>query len=273
MMFRADLHVPFGYGRQLVTLGWLRTWLLEHHHPEFVDRLVAWLDSQDGRVGVGGGWRAGGAQPNKPGFAPEGKSFHQDQNFDDGFCGAAAVDLVVRNGDNVHRAPTWGEVLAQGTVEAARWGVHCNVGVPGQVGSEPWHMQPVELDGWQTWWNQGRPSPVPGYPFPGRYQPTPDDPEPTPTPTPEPILKEDDMTFIQRDPQGRFRIGNDIHQTMYEADDGEVVMWVIRRRQRAGRPLLTQDPKTLDVTEVTELEHIKPYSDKAIRSLGRGGAG
>lgn len=79
--------------------------------------------------------------------------------------------------------------------------------------------------------------------------------------------------FIQLDPQGRYRIGNGIHQTMYEADDHEVVVWAIRRAQRAGRPLLTLDGNTLAVTEVTELAHIKQASDRAIRSLGRGGAG
>lgn len=191
MTYDPKLLVPFGYGTALRTLEQVRAWLLEHHHPEYVERLVAWLSSKGGKIGVGGGWRAGGAQPNKPGFAPEGKSFHQDQNFADGFCGAAAVDLVARNGASVHRAPTWNEVPAQGSAEAKTWGVHCNVGSPGQVGSEPWHIQPIELDGWQTWWNQGRPAPRPNYPFPGRGAPT---PPPPPDPKPEPAPAVDPPT-------------------------------------------------------------------------------
>jgi hypothetical protein len=155
-----DLLTPFGYSRSVKSLRDLRLWLLAHHHPEYVRRLLAWLDAQNGKVGVGGGWRADGTQPTASGFAPEGKSFHQNQQYRDGFIGAAAVDLVVRNGVNVHRAPTWSEVPRQGSIAAQLWGVHCN------IDTEPWHMQPVEIDGWQSWYNAGRPAPRAGYPLP-----------------------------------------------------------------------------------------------------------
>ena len=41
------------------------------------------------------------------------------------------------------------------------YGIHANVGVPGARGSESWHHQPVELDGWDTWVAEG--SAQPGY--------------------------------------------------------------------------------------------------------------
>lgn len=160
MAFDPTLRVPYGYSRTWKTLAELQTWLLVHHHPEYVRRLLAWLSSKGGSIGVGGGWRADGTQPTDPGFAPEGKSFHQNQQYSDGFIGACAVDLVAPDGDNAHRAPYWREVPAQGSPSAATWGVHCN------VGTEPWHMQPVEIDGWQSWKDAGSPAPAPNYPLP-----------------------------------------------------------------------------------------------------------
>jgi hypothetical protein len=141
----------------------MRAWLLVHHHPEFVRRLMAWIESKQGQVGVGGGWRATGAQPARDGFAPEGRSFHQNQTFNDGFIGAAAVDLVARDGPDVnfnHDGVAWSMVPRQGSADAKKWGVHCN------IDSEAWHMQPVEIDGWQSWVNAGRPAPKAGYPIP-----------------------------------------------------------------------------------------------------------
>lgn len=198
LRYRFGLWTPFGYSNAEKKLYDLTTWLLVHYHPEYIRRLVNWLDAQDGAIGVGGGWRAGGAQPDKQGFAEEGRSFHQNQNFNDGFTGAAAVDLVARAtplaismGHNNHRSPRWSEVPAQGSADATKWGVHCNVGTPNQIGSEPWHMQPVippnGLDGWQTWRNLGRPSPARNYPIPNQDEPTP------PDPTPDPPDEDDDM--------------------------------------------------------------------------------
>lgn len=184
---------PIGYRTQLVTMDDLRARHEPRMHPEFARRLFPWIRAQNGLIGIGGGWRATGTQPDQPGFAPEGESFHQSQQFPAGSF-YAAVDLVARNDDGllrrvlgltgskgnpdastlrrlltvakVHRAPTWAEVPAQGSEQAALWGVHCNVGTPGERGSESWHMQPVELDGWGRWVAAGRPDLRVGYPLP-----------------------------------------------------------------------------------------------------------
>lgn len=190
-MFNWSLRVPFQYGNQYISLRELERWLLVHHHPEYVRRLLAWLHFKKGTVGVGGGWRAGGAQPGKPGFAPEGKSFHQDQNYNDGFTGACAVDSVYMDGPDAgdsHDSIAWKEVPIQGSAEAKRWGIHANVGVPGN--GESWHLQPIEIDGWQTWWNQGRPAPVRNYPLPVEH-----DPYYAPPPGGT-LVEEDDMQYL-----------------------------------------------------------------------------
>lgn len=162
MTWRSDLSTPFAYSTAQRTLGWLYPWLMEHHHPEYVRRLMEWLNAQDGLIGVGGGYRY--VQPTGDTFAPSGKSFHQDQHYNDGFVGACAVDLVVRNPGHVHRAPRWDEVPKQGTAESFAWGVHCNVD-QGAI-PEPWHMQPIEIDGWGSWFDKGCPAPRRGYPLP-----------------------------------------------------------------------------------------------------------
>jgi hypothetical protein len=159
--------VPFGYGTERRELADVEDWLLEHHHPEYVRRLVAWLESKDGLIGVGGGWRDDGSQPDKPGFAPEGKSFHQNQRFADGFIGAAAVDVVKASSaaGGVHITVTWGDVPNQGSPDAVCWGVHANVNAGPTP--EPWHIQPVEIDGWDRWMDAGCPPPVADYPISG----------------------------------------------------------------------------------------------------------
>lgn len=142
---------PSGYGTSMVTLDEL---FKKHHeakmHPEYARRLRAWLIAQEGRIGIGGSWRA--SQPPKPGFAPEGKSFHQTQQFASGRIAFCAVDLVHVNRGKNHRAPTWDEVPRKGSQEAKRWGLHCNVTKP----SEPWHIQPIEIDGYGSWVRGGR---------------------------------------------------------------------------------------------------------------------
>lgn len=137
-------------------------------HPEFARRLRAWLISKEGRIGIGGSWRI--TQPAKPGFAPEGKSFHQSQQFPSGLW-FAAVDLVHVNPGKVHRSPTWAEVPKKGTAATKDFGLHCN------VTGEPWHIQPIEIDGWSSW-NQNKVDPVAGYPLLNV----------TPADTPTPIL-------------------------------------------------------------------------------------
>lgn len=174
---------PVGYGNSLVTLDRLFEIHGERMIPQFAERIFPWIEAQNGHIGIGGGYRSFGTQPNRPGFAPEGKSFHQPQfsilhgridgrivaissNGPDGRY--AAVDLVARTpGGKRHRAPYWREVPAQGSDEALRWGVHCN------VSSEPWHMQPLIntstpnlIDGFDSWVRAGKPVPMYDYPIP-----------------------------------------------------------------------------------------------------------
>ena len=156
----AETLYPWGYQRALVTkdrLKQLARWdLLE---AEMGQRFEAWLVSREGRIGVGGAVRF--YQPVADGFAPPGKSFHELQQFVSGLNKYCAFDIVVRNGSNIHRAPRWAEVPQQGTghPDITDYGVHANV--PG----EPWHIQPIEIDGWQTWVNNGRPHPNGNFPI------------------------------------------------------------------------------------------------------------
>jgi len=151
-------------------------------HPEYWRRLANFLIHQGGKFGIGGGWRL--TNPDRPGFAPDGMSFHQSQDFPDVQDDAyAAVDLVVVNPGYKHRAPMWSEVPVQGTQQALNYGVHCNVGKPGEDGSESWHNQPTELDGYRTWVMAGRPGLKPNYNIVlGAPRPTPPQPPTIPNP-------------------------------------------------------------------------------------------
>lgn len=184
---KPEVKYPYGYGTGMMTMKELRDRYEPKMHPEFARRLFNWLEAQGGKFGIGGGWRD--TQPAKPGFAPEGKSFHQYQDFPSGKS-YAAVDLVVDTHGN-HRAPKWGEAPKQGSTEAKKWGVHINVGT--EPTGEPWHMQPVEIDGWATWVNDGRPDLKFAYPIP--------QPELPDLPTPElpPILGVDMNSLVVHD--------------------------------------------------------------------------
>jgi peptidoglycan hydrolase-like protein with peptidoglycan-binding domain len=194
----SSLQVPFGYYTNLIPLGDLNRWLLIHHHPEYVRRLIAWLESKGGYVGVGGGWRS--IQPTKAGAAPEGMSFHQNQKYADGFYGAVAVDLVKKNKavGGRHISPTWADVLPQGSAAAKTWGLHNN------VDGEPWHMQPIEIDGYTSWRNNGRPAPRVGYFLPVDTPPPPPPPPlgPINLPSGSPIIRKGasgpEVTEIQK---------------------------------------------------------------------------
>lgn len=156
----AETLYPTGYGFKFVTLDELfRIHHVDKMHPEYARRLRAWIFDQRGNIGIGGSWRPDGTQPDKPGFAPEGKSFHQYQQFASGLIKFAAVDLVARNGSNVHRSPNWNEVPNQDSNWSKKCGLHAN------VNNEPWHLQAIEIDGYDRWVNKGRPDPVPNYPI------------------------------------------------------------------------------------------------------------
>lgn len=150
-----DLY-PIGYGRELVTIEELKSRYAGRMHPEYSRRLFGWIKSKGGNIGIGSAWRP---TPDPVSEASrQGRSFHQDQKFSSGLFCCSAVDLVARNGSNVHRAPYWSEVPKQGTghPDIVTFGVHCN------VSNEPWHIQCVEMDGYVTWVNAGRQDPPSG---------------------------------------------------------------------------------------------------------------
>lgn len=140
-----------------------------HHpdkiHPEFARRLRAWLISKNGAIGIGGSWRM--TQPTKPGFAPDGRSFHQTQVFASGRAAFCAVDLVHVNNGRAHRSPSWTEVVKQNEPVTKLWGLHCN------VDGEPWHIQPIEIDGYSAWEARGKPDIQLNYPIAGETVPVP----------------------------------------------------------------------------------------------------
>ena len=186
---------PIFYGTRLVTFDVLRNTFEPHMHPEAARRGFNFILHQGGKFGIGGGYRAKGSQPNRPGFAPEGKSFHQDQNFKS-CIGYAAWDMVVVNPGYKHRAPLWEEVPIQGTQLSFDYGWHMNVGGPGVKGSEPWHAQPIELDGWQSWFDSGQNDIKKDYPI-KILSPRPQPPQP-PIPPTQPDTKDFSMIVNSR---------------------------------------------------------------------------
>lgn len=186
---------PIFYGTRLVTWDVLEATFRPYAHPAAWRVLANFLKHQGGKFGIGGGRRLHGAQPDKPGFAPEGKSFHQDQDFPSGRY-YAAWDLVVVNPGYKHRAPRWDEVPVQGTQRAIDYGFHMNVGKPNEKGSESWHGQMVPLDGFGSWVAQGKYDLDYNYPILLRA-PRPQPPQP-PLPPTQPVTKEILVQFTSR---------------------------------------------------------------------------
>ena len=177
-------------------------------HPEAAARGFGFILHQGGKFGIGGGYRRPGTQPNKPGFAPAGQSFHEDQSFPSGRY-YVAWDMVVVNPGYVHRTPRWDEVPVQGSALANDYGWHMNAGTPGSAGSESWHAQPIELDGWQTWVNQGRPDLQIGRPILVNPPKSPVPQPPTPPPATQPVTQGVTVKFTSRNlVEGS--VGNDV---------------------------------------------------------------
>lgn len=151
---------PDGYGTSRITLDQMKARHGPRMHPEFARRFFAYIEAKGGLLGVGGGWRA--TNPDKPGFAPDGRSFHQSQTWASGTVGYAAVDLVVGVTGKVHRSPTWAE-----TTDAPAYGLHTF------ISNEPWHIQPIEIRGWLAWVEAGRRDPNPYFPLPQPPDPNP----------------------------------------------------------------------------------------------------
>jgi hypothetical protein len=192
---------PSGYATSMVTLSQLKARHMNHMHPAFAERLFPWIESQGGFIGIGGGYRV--TQPVKPGFAPPGKSFHEGQRFASGLVAYCAVDLVHVNPGGNHRAPAWAEVPKQGSAWAAAVKVHCN------VTGESWHMQPIEIDGYDSWVAAGRPDP--------KMAP------PPPKPVPIPDFPEVDVKpmYLLRGPSGQM-YATDRERVAYRVDDGDM---------------------------------------------------
>jgi peptidoglycan hydrolase-like protein with peptidoglycan-binding domain len=165
--------------------------------PGTARRFKAYIRSKKGQMGIGGAVRF--VQPDKPGFAKPGMSFHELQTFFDGKKNFAALDLVMRNGEGNHRSPNWSEVPKQGSghPDIAAYGIHAN------VDGEPWHNQAIEVDGWTAWVNGGRKRPSVTFPI---KEATPI-PDPTPPPSvpsgsrvlklTSPTMKGDDVKVVQ----------------------------------------------------------------------------
>lgn len=164
---------PVGYGTTTMSMEVLRARFEGPMHPEYARRLFAWIEHMDGAVGIGSAWRK---NPDPISYASRmGWSFHQDQKFASGFVGIAAIDAVAQDGPDAnfsHDGMTSGLAAT-----AVPFGLHANIGLPGQPGYEAWHIQPLELDGYKSWVARGRPDPVAGFVLPGTPKPTPKPPE------------------------------------------------------------------------------------------------
>lgn len=183
MSFDWNLRVPLGYGSSRVSLRRIEELLeADGYQRASIRRHLALLHARGGDLGVGGRWRT---CPHPVSQASRDcESFHQDQDFADGFRGPAAIDYVWVDGPDAgdaHDGVPVGGVPVQGSAEAAVFGIHANVGTPGQAGFESWHGQPVEIDGWKSATNDGRrPAPAidPLYPLPAEHDPYPPAPPP-----------------------------------------------------------------------------------------------
>lgn len=158
---------PYGYGTGRASLAELQRRYGDKMHPEFARRFWAWLESMDGKIGVGSGWRRTPHDVSRA--SRNGWSLHQDQRYAGGFVGYAAVDLVVgRGGGKAHRSPLPGECST-----AKQYGLH----IP--MTYEPWHIQCIEQRGYWSWRNAGRPDPDPNFLLPStptsRHSPNPEE--------------------------------------------------------------------------------------------------
>lgn len=167
---------PSGYGTGELTLSAL----VDKHlpptvtEPEYRIRLINWLASTKGEIGLGD-ILPRSKDHSVSAASKANKSFHQLQKFTDGTEWACAIDLVVRNPGKGHSSGLvpWDKVPVQGSADAKKWGVHIN------VSGEPWHIQPVEIDGHTSWVSAGRKRPVAGYDIPGEQAPPPPPPAPS----------------------------------------------------------------------------------------------
>jgi hypothetical protein len=179
---------PSGYGTQLLTLDALILRHMTQCEPETVLRVTQLILNFGGILGIGSGVRP--CPSDVSDASRECKSFHQRQVFNDGTVWFCAFDFVYRNPQSTpaaplpHIAPPPGIIPFQDGIRAGlplppstmQTGIHANVGKPGTVGFEPWHGQPSEIDGFDSWHIQGRHRPIPV--LTNYYNSPPEPPEP-----------------------------------------------------------------------------------------------
>lgn len=160
-----DIRYPINYARELVSLDTLIRRELGSALPEYRRRLTNVIIWHQGQMGIGDGWRP--TPSNTSEASKRGESLHQDQTYEDGLEWWSAADMVCRSPiGGVHVAPPLNGLPIQGSEAARIFGIHANVGTPGQGGFESWHAQCTEQDGWLSWVRGGRRYPASHYPFP-----------------------------------------------------------------------------------------------------------
>ena len=161
---RVGMRFPIGYQIEYVGIDELIRREFREVHPAFLQRFIPWLVSHAGRIGVGDA----GPRKNPSNVSPaskRGRSFHQKQRFRSGQLVFAAVDCVTVDGpDGNHNHDGMTAELA---ATAVPFGLHANIGTPGEYGYEAWHLQCAEMDSYAAWLRAGRPDPVMDYPLPG----------------------------------------------------------------------------------------------------------
>jgi hypothetical protein len=149
---------PVGYGTERVSMSGLQTIFGPNMHPEFARRLWAWLESEQGRIGIGSGYRSTALQArlfasNPRRFARPGSSFHESHTWGGTVTGYAAVDLVAASlPPRAHRSPTWAEGDS-----AKKYGLHAFIR-RNEPRGEPWHLQFVETRSASAWKSAGSPN-------------------------------------------------------------------------------------------------------------------
>ncbi len=201
-----DVRVAAGYGNWSRLISWDD--FVDRHingsiEPEFSRRLQAalWyantvMYQETGLIiGVGSG---GPRSFNNPvsGASRANRSFHQLQQFWDGKQYWMAADLVVWQGDGkANRSPRWSEVEF-----FKDFALHAFIGENTDTNrdDEPWHIQTVEVRGWQAWVNRGRQYPIPNRAF--TYGPDQTTPGvwPIKNPAPDPVQPPHGKTIPQK---------------------------------------------------------------------------
>jgi hypothetical protein len=133
---------PCGWEYDELTMAEMQVKYGPDMEPEYARRLWSWLESEGGRIGIGGGKRSIPyalklwlSDPSR--YANPKNSWHCKQKWLSGESYYAAVDLVVRVKGKKHRSPTWEEGDS-----AKKYGLHAFIRRNGK-NPEPWHLQAI----------------------------------------------------------------------------------------------------------------------------------